>query len=583
MNLKILSFYKLKESLKRFPLSVISALIMALAMIVIIEFENNDFEYLEEFLKVIIVTSLGVFMFTALKLLKDKNPLCLVGVVALVVYYLVLDDVKDPSSIIFERHLFLSLMFFLMIFWAPFFKDNPTNEEFWDHTNKVIFAFFTSILFSIILYAGLSGALYAVDSLFSLQINSKRYGQLIFLIIGLFSVNYFLSQIPEKSQITTKHTYTKVENIFTRYILTPLTVGYFIILYAYSAKVLITGVWPKGVLAWFIVAFSLVALVTYLFWTPLWSEKFKAYKRWVFLALLPQTLLLFVAIGMRIEAYSWSEHRYMVLLFGVWLFGVSLYFLLFKNARYKWIFIALSTLLLISQVSPINAYTVSKNAQIKRLTLLLNEHKDISNKSDIDTRYAISSTIEYLYSRFGTKSMSSIMPKIIKEYEDNEKKKKESDKHYYGEDFSYYATDKLGFDYVSKWDMLSAKDGNPPPFPTLFDARYLSVLDIKGYDWLLDLHFSIYENMTNDKIEDINTTFELNDENLTIKEGNDHIKVVSIAQFLQNKKQNHRNNKQLEFLFEDENISLKIMFIDIIFDSNKSISDIYAKAMYRKK
>jgi hypothetical protein len=557
---------------------------MALTMIVLIEFESSEFEYLEEFLKVIIVSSLGVFMFTALRLLKDKKSLCIVGIVALVGYCLILDEVKDPSSILFERHLFLSLMFFLMIFWAPFFKDNPTNEEFWDHTNKVIFAFATSILFSIILYAGLSGALYAIDSLFSLEINGKRYGQLLFLIIGVFSVNYFLSQIPKRSQITTKHTYTKVEKIFTKYILTPLTVGYFIILYAYSAKVLITGVWPKGVLAWFIVAFSLVALVTYLFWTPLWSDKFKAYKRWVFLALLPQTLLLFVAIGMRIEAYSWSEHRYMVLLFGVWLFGVSLYFLLFKNARYKWIFIALSTLLLISQVSPINAYTVSKNAQIKRLTSLLNEHKNLSNKSDIDTRYAISSTIEYLYKRFGIKSLRSIMPKITKEYEDDEKRKKEEDKHYYGMDFPYFATDKLGFDYVNKWDMLAAKDGNlPPPFPGLFEAENLLVLDIKGYDWLLDLHFSIYENMPDDKIEDINTTFELNDENLTIKEGDAHIKVVSISKFLQNKEHYRRDHKDVEFLFEDENISLKLMFINVIFDSNKSISDIYAKALYRKK
>ena len=56
---------------------------------------------------------------------------------------------------------------------------------------------------------------------------------------------------------------------------------------------------------------------------------------------------------------AWTENRYMVLLLGIWLAGISLYFLLFKDAKIKWIFISLSVFIAVSQVGPLSAYAVA--------------------------------------------------------------------------------------------------------------------------------------------------------------------------------------------------------------------------------
>ena len=130
-------------------------------------------------------------------------------------------------------------------------------------------------------------------------------------------------------------------------------------------------------------------------------------ERWIWLTVFFQTLLLFVAIGIRIEEYSWTENRYMVLLLGVWLTCISLYFLLFKEAKIKWIFISLSVLIGISQVGPLSAYTVSKSAQTHRLQVQLTELKKVDDAklAPAQVRYEISNGIMYLYNRYGIKAI----------------------------------------------------------------------------------------------------------------------------------------------------------------------------------
>ncbi|RUA29805.1 MAG: hypothetical protein DSY76_03020, partial [Bacteroidetes bacterium] len=401
----------------RFPATVITTLVAMVLVLFLIEVDSHDAVYFEKVLRAVFVLSLGVFMFTALRLLGDKNPLCIVGIVALVGYYLILPNMKDvPSGMVFMRHFFLILAFFIMIWWAPFWKSNPDNRLFWEYNQQVVFGFLTSIVFTIVLYAGLSGALYALDSLFSLDIAPKRYGQLWVLTIGLFGVPYFLAQIPKDTKDLMPHTYTKVETIFTKYLLTPLVIGYFVILYAYTLKILVTQSWPKGILAWIIIAFSAVAITAYLFWTPIWSEKTKRYKRFFALALWLQTIMLAAALWMRIHAYGWTESRYMVALLGAWLFAISLYFLLFKGARYKWMFVSLSLLIMMSQIGPFSAYAIGKKSQQQRLQEILSTHQPLSSKTPRKIRYEISDKLQYLATHFGVESLEDIVPDIVKKF-----------------------------------------------------------------------------------------------------------------------------------------------------------------------
>ena len=600
MNFKIPSLQQITSqaiyTFKRFPLSVISALITMFIIIFLIEQDGPRYEHFSTLIKIAFASSLGLFMFTALRLFGDKNPLCLVGIASIVGYYFTLPDMKEPIEMVFERHFFLLVMFFMVTFWASYWKSNPTNEEFWEWTQSIIFGFITSMLFSIILYAGLSGALYAVDKLFSLDIDSKRYAQLIFLVIGLFGVNYFLSQIPKNPHSLKIHSYTKIEEIFTKYILTPLVIVYFFILYSYTFKILISGNFPKGILAWIIIAFSFVAILTYLFWTPLWSEKTKKYRRFISLALFLQTIMLGVAISMRIDNYNWTEHRYMVALLGVWLFCASLYFLIIKNAKYKWLFITLSVLIFVSQVGPFSSYAIGKSSQQNRLQTMINDSSPLSQMSDVQTRYEISDMISYLHKKHGIESLKPIIPKIVSKFEDKNESKK--DINYYN--FPSYATKELGFSFINKWELEDQRDGKNP-FAVY--RNQVNSIDITNYDWIVNVNY--FKNYMNENlkprrldfshIKKTETFFELDDEKVMIKERNITIATIPLKEFYKeilttpNLQQSRyevateiKDYSKLNYEYSDKNVSVKIMIFDMFTNRDREIENIHAKVLYKR-
>ncbi len=580
---------------RRFPLAVISSLIFTVLILFLIGVDGPKYEHFEVLIKIAFVCSLGIFMFTALRLMGDKNPLCLVGVVALVGYYFLLPDMKDPSSMVFERHFFLTLGFFIMTLWAPYWKTTPSNEEFWEWTQSVVFGFLTSILFGIVLYAGLSAAFYSIDKLFSLEISGKRYAQLLFLVIGLFGVNYFLSQIPKNPHHLKIHTYTKIETIFAKYIITPLVVFYFLILYTYTFKILITGSFPKGILAWIIIAFSFVAVITYLFWTPLWGEKGKRYRRFLPLILFLQTIMLGVAISMRVADYAWSEHRYMVALFGVWLFGITLYFLLFKDAKYRWIFITLTAFIIVSQIGPFSSYAVGKESQQKRLQTLLKRAQPLSQKSDIHDRYEVSDMIEYLYKRYGIESLKPIIPDVVAKFQESN----QTEENHYFSYFPTFATKELGFAFVNRWELKAYKN-NDIPF-SITRPRIME-LDISGYDWMVEATYfrsrddkgDMVDHFAN-KISKTDTIFILTPDSLTIKEANATIKKIDLKKFYKEALADEKlrgveyepnlsskRYDKLGFDYSDENLTLKIMVDNIFVDQNNSIENIHAAILYKR-
>ena len=133
MNLKALSLNQIILSaisvFKRFPLSVIATTLVMIIMILLVE--NSNYRYHEEMEKIAFVSSLGIFMFTALRLLNSRL-ICLFGIVVLAIYYFILSDSNIIFGIILERHFFLIVMFFIMILWANYWKMNPSNVEFWE-------------------------------------------------------------------------------------------------------------------------------------------------------------------------------------------------------------------------------------------------------------------------------------------------------------------------------------------------------------------------------------------------------------------------------------------------------------------
>ena len=615
------------ETFRRFPLALLASILTTCIAIYFIAYEPDELKGVNLVLAKLAATAmLGVFVFTALRLLEhsaEKRTQLVVlglGVLGLIAYYFTLpEEMNDFDALLYVfRHIFLILLFFVSILWTPFLKSNLPNVDYWQYTKEVLFSLVMTVLFSIVVVIGVNAALFAVEKLFDFSIQGKYYFMLDVFIVGVLSVAYFLSQIPEKpllSQATTKP--PRVEKFFTKYILTALTGIYFVILYAYTFKVLVTMDWPKGVLAWLIVIFSMVAVLTYLFWTHFATHQTSRWRKWIWLAVLLQTLMLFAAIGMRILEYSWTENRYMVLMLGVWLAGISLYFLVYKKAKIKWIFVSLSALIAISQVGPLSAYAVSKKAQTLRLEVQLLELKKTPNvqNAPATVRYDISDITQYLFDRYGIKALEAVFPKITAAFKvlDSELKSAEKtlrDKIHTNSEMAinkakdyekiknifkdkpmylpHFITHELGFKFINAWEHHRGNSTNKRNvyFSIEQTNRSVRVLqDIRGYDYMSHFYgdtqttYSRSQLMPVWNFEDIGVFVQYEKDVISIQTHAGVI-VLDMKDFVDKLTKvhglNHKKLKQkaLTLSAENDSINVKIEFENIgqmIRDKNENI------------
>lgn len=537
---------KVKETLRRFPLSMASSLVVAWVALYFIEsaIPPSDPFYGILF-RISFVASLMVLVFAVSRLLTEGYArsryllFLFLSLVGAFLYYTILpDDHRDfHAHILMFRHAFLMILFGVALLWSPFLFREKENCDYWEYARGILFSLFMTFVFTVILVLGVNGALFAIEKLFDAGIASKRYIEADILIVALFSVGYFFSQIPlNPAEINATDTPPKVEKFFTRWVLTPLSLIYFVILYSYSARLLVLQQWPKGILAWLIVVFSAVAILTFLFWTGVARSEKSSWRRWIWLAVLVQTVMLFVAIGMRITQYSWTESRYMVFVFGVWLALISLYFLLVKSARIKWIFISVSFLIALTQFGPLGAYRVSENAQVERLVSMLESLQKYNPPqvlAPIKLRYEISDVIDYLNKRYGELALRPIFPEIIAKYERENSDTADEKVHpnMYWE-LPGFITEELGFEYINRWEYTEQKKNKSKSvsLQARSVAENFALVDIGGDDYLTNINsYFFYECTEESKEKVVLKGWDYDEINGTLTYGRDHLLTLSVG------------------------------------------------------
>ena len=552
------------ETLKRFPMASFLAFIFTIIIISLIELDLNHKESAIIIManKIAFVSSLGIILFPTLRLFWSNFLMTLLGIGLLAGYYYILPtNIDTANSNIFFRHMLLILATFLMFVWTPFINVKISNKNIWEWTQNFILILLSTIVFSLLLYAGISLALYAIEKLFSIDIPSRRYAQLAVLVFGIYGVNLFLSQIPKYIILLQVRTYTKAEVIFTKYILTSLTIGYFLIIFAYSAKILITMQWPTGVVAWISVIFSIVAITTYLFWTPLWEDENNKFKRFIWIAVFLQTIMLGLSIWMRIEEYGITESRYFIALFGAWLILMSLYFIFIRNASYKWMFVTLTLLIIGSQFGKYSVMEVSKRNQIMRLQKLIDSSYPISSSLDTKTKKNIYSTIEYLYKRHGIDSLKMVIPEIVDKYHDLNSS---SNRYNY---FPTFATLQLGLGDISSWN---------DRYRFFHIDKPREVINIQGYKYLINFHYN--RNFEKTSYIDSNLSMKIQNTHLYIVENSKTITDISLDKFL--KSLNYTNNEYIQiptnkmiYSYKDNKINVQILLNSISISGDNNISN----------
>lgn len=268
----------------------------------------------------------------------------------------------------------------LIVAFLAFWNDND-SMAFWKFNKDLFLRFLLAALFSAVLYAGIAGAIGSFDLLFSIDVESEIYGDLFLVISLLFNTLFFLSGVPKLNEETQEEelSYPKSLKIFTQFVLLPLVVIYLLIMYAYTIKIIILWDWPRGILTYMILGYSIAGMLALLLLYPIQNlaenKWIKIFSTWFYRALLPLVGVLGIAIFKRVSDYGITEERYFVIILSVWLLCISLYYSFSKIKNIKYIPITLAILAFITTFGPWGAFSVSKNSQWNRLEHVLSSNK----------------------------------------------------------------------------------------------------------------------------------------------------------------------------------------------------------------
>ena len=399
-----------KNSLIRFPLTILCSLLSAVVAIYLVEYGKSDNKMLP-YINVMLCASIGIPLFFCTTIISNKKGFSkknsgiinLIAASILVGIFFTLPDASSThnTSLPYIKYAIYNITCHLLVSFVPFAFSRQLNA-FW-HYNKILFIrFLASILYSAFIFIGLAIALTSLKLLFDIDIHSELYFEIWIVLISIFNTWFFVSGIPEDfDPLEQIYEYPKGLKTFSQFVLLPLLALYLIILYTYGTKILLLWDWPKGIVSYLIICVSVLGILTFLLLHPYGNQDgnswIKKSSKGYYFMLFPLLIILFIAIFMRVGDYGITINRYVILFLGVWLFIVFLYTALGKT-NIKFIPSSLACLLIIVSFGPWGMFSFSEKSQVNRLKNILETAGILENSKVKNETYWIKDSIPNLYS-----------------------------------------------------------------------------------------------------------------------------------------------------------------------------------------
>ena len=301
--------------------------------------------------------------------------LMLFTMVAVVVLYcfVFLDYKSDWGKGQFALMMAIAVLAFLSVLYVG----RKQDISFWVFTATVVREVLITGVYMTVLFGGLSLAIYATDVLFGVNVSDKFYANLAvccYLIIAPF---YFLSNVPQKDDFYSETIdYHKFLKILGLYVLLPVLAVYVVILYVYLLKIIIAWQLPDG---WVTTLVSVLALGGYaakfILFPVSENSVVKFLNRYFSILLLPLIVLMSVGLARRFSDYGITINRLYVLVFNVWLYGVSIYLFITQSRHLRWLVVSFTVVLFAVSVGPWSVFSVTRSAIKSDLNSLLIENK----------------------------------------------------------------------------------------------------------------------------------------------------------------------------------------------------------------
>ena len=563
---------KLSYSFKRFPIPLLFA---TLAVGIIIFINHLDFrqeEVIEIYSRVAMVLALGIPLSLSLDVFFEGNAnvkkhtriLAYVGMaILLVIYYLLF--LRNLEMMSMTRYVAYTIALYLLFSIIPYFGRKKNYEI---YVIKLCTRFIITYLYSAILYAGLAAILTTINLLFNAEISSKFFADMAFIVVGIFAPAFFLADVPRRREEASFESYPKVLSVLLQFIIIPLLFVYTIILYSYFGKIIITRHLPQGLIGNLVLWYSIVSTIVLFLIYPLRkaSPWIKIFITIFPKAILPLIAMMFVAIGIRVNAYGITESRYFVLVVGAWVTWVMIYYAVKKDVTNIFLSTSLAIIAFLSVTGPWSAYSISQISQNKRFDQIVRQYEMIDQTGSIKS-------LKKEFEEADKKKISGIII-YFNEYHDLKNIK------YLPVNFETSDMKSLfGFDLIDEGQGFSK---NREYFDHYLNKER-NLVDIKDFDYFAEYEIYASENFQQVK-GDYTIIYDHKKKELLIKYKGQIIyrnELEKLAAEIHRKNRGNNNPKEGEMTFKDENQDIKIQFVfkNINGSENKHTDDVNVEGM----
>lgn len=574
------------QACKRYPLSVVFLVAIAGLNAYMIQQEADDYtRYLYSFFIGVFLSATAQHVYERFFEKTMQRILLMVGAIILTVlyFYTIGSSVDyDLETTIKTGIIFFALTFAFM--WIPTINSKVTFNKSFLATFK---SFFTTVLFSVVLYAGIGFILLAVDQLlFSLDYKVNLH--CLNLVVSLFAPIFFLSGTPlylskqdestqsleeqadKQEQIEQELIVPKVLELLLSYIIIPLTAIFTIILLVYLLQNITGEFWTNNLLEPMLVSYAITVIIVYFLVSTINTKSAIFFRKIFPKVLVPIVLFQTVSSVLRIQETGLTLGRYYVILFGIFALIAGIIFSVLPVRKNGWVAVVLIVFSLISILPPVDAFTVSRVSQTNLLkeTLVKNNmlegNKIIPNASIPDEdKIKISQTIDYLASMNYSKEIEWLAPynqRLNYQFEEVVGFEPVYDESSFSPNQSYYAT----IDWKGS-PLLSIEDYDKMIVFSQYDSPTLSAIDFEVENSTYDIISKNEDNTTN-----LSLINEQNDTLITIDLQETIDQVAASAQT-----KNVITLEEATVTTENEEAKMNIVFTSIDIYDNQYNSEFY--------
>lgn len=405
------SLLNLRKSVERFPITILVSVILTIVLIYLVE--NNStltIESRERLGRIAMVVGMGIPLSLVIGLFNErfeKSPILKWGIyglggIVLFLYYTFL--LQDFRMVEITRYIATMIFLVIVVFYILKIKHDVNYEVF---VIKIFSGIFLTILYCGVLFGGLAAIYATIEGLFDVNIKDELYLYTFFIVVFIFGLSMLLSKIPEKDEDFLDYNYARSLKVLLAYIVIPLISIYTLILYAYFVKILVEWEWPRGLVSHLVIWYSAISVGVIFLITPVIEEnKVAKLFRTIFpIANLPILLMMYISIFQRINQYGFTENRYYIVIFGLWITGMMLYFIIKRPLKNIFIPISLSIIVFLSVYGPVSSYSISKWSQNTRFNNILESNNMIQNGNivpnpqlEIEAQRQLNSIVKYFIS-----------------------------------------------------------------------------------------------------------------------------------------------------------------------------------------